>query len=55
MEATIVNSGSIGIMEKKMEATIVNWGYNGIMEKKRDTTIMGSIHLSLRFPGRATS
>ena len=39
METTIVYSGYIGIMEKKMENTIVYWGYIGIMEKKMETTI----------------
>ena len=32
MEATIVNSGYIG-MEKKMETTTVYWGYTGIMDR----------------------
>ena len=36
MEKTILYSGYIGIMEKKLETTIVYSGYIGIMEKKME-------------------
>ena len=40
MDTTIVYSGCIGIMEKKMETAIVYSGYIEMMEKKMETTIV---------------